>query len=193
MDRDDARAVRAASKGTGWAVREGTLSKRSHINVIHVYEFAGWLRLRVKPLVWDDLFWQIMGTEFSRKPSASRHFWGHNCPSPTIASFKLAGSDPQARAIETLSFADAKFANFSHVALTFADLMQMAEDTERQSDHVETEVVSLLATGKVQAACQICWDVQNNVRNASFVHKSLYDGIVVSFFERVLLWAKETE
>ena len=188
MSPEDTRAVRAASKGSGWVARAGTLSRRSADNALHVYEFAGWLQFRAKPFVWDEIFWDVMGIGFSRTPSPTRHFWGHSCLVPSTASAELTGSTPQERARRILSFAETTAGLCLDAPLTVAGLMQRAIYKGRETDYVELEVVEHLAAKDLKAARKICNDVLNKVRPVSFSHNIVHDGESFSFFQRALTW-----
>ena len=188
MSQTYSRAVRALSEGSGWVARAGTLSQRSAGHALHVFEFAGWLQFRAKPIIWDEVFWSVMGITFSRKPGPSRHFWGHSCLVPSIAAIELTGSTAQARAQDTLSFAETIAKSMKGAPLRLADLMQRAVVQPRANDHVETEVVEHLAAGELEAARKICRDVLRKARPVSFSHRIVHDGVSYSFFERASVW-----
>ena len=176
MDRNDACTERAAAEGTGWMALDGSLGKRGETNALRVYEFAGWLGLLVKPLIWDDIFWQVMGLEIARKPGASRHFRMLNCKVPIIGFVELTGITPKDCANETLGFSEKSMTDFADSALTLSDLLDKAVSHERRYDYVETEVVQHLASGNVTAARSICRDVINDLRTVSFRHNIVHYG-----------------
>lgn len=193
VDREYTRAVRAVAQKSGWAVREGTLSQRVAGNALHVYDFAGWLYFCAKPLIWDDIFWNIMGIEFERKPSPSRHYWGHSCKVPRIAVSKFKGNTNAQRAEQVLDFAEASKATLPERQLTLSGLLSIAVGHTRADDYVETEVVNRFADSENEQARLICRDVLENRRKVSFRHNIVHDGVASSFFERALKWVPETE
>ena len=183
-----ARGVRAEAEGSGWAMRQGTLSRISRGNAFHVYEFAGSLRFLAKPVLWDQIFWQIMHISFKRKPSPSRHFWGMNCKTPAISEHFLKGHKEYECAKEVLPFAESALFELPEVPLTLQMLRDRAQSHYRASDYVTAEVVELHANGQHSAAQAVCDAVLAGDRRCSFSYNTVRDGQSISFFELARDW-----
>lgn len=191
-DPDDAKALRTATKGTGWVARDGTMSRRSETTAYHVYDFAGWYRFMAKPLVWDDIFWKIMHFEFNRRPSPTRHFWGHACPVKSIRAERITGATAQDRASQALRFGALSIDRLAGIDLTVETLKKLAIERDRPDDFVEAEVVERFATGDVDGARAICGEVLGNKRRVSHVHHTTIDGVSHSFFDLAMKWSPAT-
>lgn len=183
-----ARGVRAEADGSGWAMRQGTLSRIHQGLALHVYEFAGSLRFLAKPVLWDQIFWQVMQITFKRKPSPSRHFWGMNCKTPAISEHSLKGLKEADCAKEVLPFAERAVRALPDAPLTLQVLSNRAFPHERAADFVTAEVVELHANGQHSAARAVCDAVLAGDRLCSFSYNTVRDGQSLSFFELARDW-----
>ena len=160
------RAVNRAAKKAGWIARAGTLSTRRDGIALQVYEFAGRLQFKAKPVVWDDIFWRIMQIAFARKPSPSRHWWGTACHVPILAVRPDAGGSAERIAAARLSFAEREAGRIG--TRDFARPPAQRYPPDRPTDFVVAEVVFHLANRNPRAAGDLCEQVITRQRTSSF-------------------------
>ena len=181
-----ARRVRQVAEGSDWAVREGTLSQNRGGKAFHVYHFADHAFLMAKPLIWDQIFWNVMGITFKRRPGASRHWWGGNCPVPKRDTTALKRGSATVRAARAFAFAEKGLRR-----LAGADLSRLPDlwhPTDRPGDFLIPQVIIRLAEGDAAGARRLAEDVVEGRTKASFNIRG-QDG--QSFFERVAKRAPE--
>lgn len=149
------RAVRAAAEGTGWRVSGGTLSRIEGENTFHASIFSNAMNFYAKPVIWDFVFWRILGSEVKRRPSATRHWSRFSCNVPIRGQGQVASGPPEAVARGLLEFADTEFRRTDH----FDHVPEARFFPDRDEDFQTARVLALLAREKIGASRCLAGDV----------------------------------
>lgn len=173
--------LREAVRGTGWATKQGTLSRVTDGLALHVYEFADFLRFRAKPVRWDRIFWNVLGIAVKEQPVPTRHFWGANCPTATLEVHRVLAKDATAAASETLGFADRAASRWTEAKARQSSTVAR-HGPEHASDFVMTEVVIALEAGDHDEARVICQEAMSGQRRVRYLAHNANQ----SFFEAAI-------
>ena len=171
-------AVREAAVGTGWQVREGALSVLDGAAAFHASIFADTMNFRAKPLIWNGIYWDIMGTVFARPPRATRHWTSLSLPVPIRAQALVRGSGAATAAAALVNFATAEKARVTDIAR----LPKVRFAPDRDADFQMARVVERLASGDQEGAARLADGVVSGRTRSIFTHNTPGG----SFFELAL-------
>lgn len=173
-----ASAVRTAAQDTDWKAREGALSSIRQGATFHAAIFSDTFNFYAKPLKWNEIYWTIMGTTFTRAPQPTRHWANLSLPVPIRAQARATGRDAAALAAALLRFADTE----RPLVRDIDRLPPVRFAPNRDEDFQMARIVERLAQGEIRGAARLARDVTGARVRSMYTH-STQDG---TFFELAL-------
>jgi hypothetical protein len=190
--RDLFKACRTVTKGTKWRSSQGVLfAERGgwflaahEMTKVHVAQT--FVRLCVKPMAIDPIFWDLVGEPQLRDQALSfRYFGALSAPCLIIGEFEISEEGGAAEiAARMLALVDAKLAEIAE-RWTVDDFLDGIRNAINPGRHFASTVTALLASGREQDALILCTEAMERRAAGGFVSKR------GSFPENAVAWIRE--
>ena len=172
------KAVRKAAKKSGWHCSQGDIFR----------ELDGWfigaslsvnrlrietrMRLAVKPMQADPIFWDIVGLEENASQSLSFRWFGRwTCPAPVLFDEEIAESDDLTDLddVTTRFLSRADDCLRSIQSFTIEEFLELCLGKPRPENYLAAEVSALIIMGKREEARAFCEQARREGHGGGFM------------------------
>lgn len=161
------KAVKAAAKGSGWRCSQGYVFREAGDWFVyatlgaHLPRRETNLRLWIKPMQIDPLFWRIVGLEGNAaQPLSFRVFGAWTCQPPRFFTTQLVETDgPEkatAAAADLIATADKQLPALDRY--TAEDFLALCQRVPRPENFLAARVTTLILLGRKDQARALCDD-----------------------------------
>lgn len=170
------KAVRLASKGSGWKSIEGCLFREqsgwffSVSPAVHIFEHLTKALIQAKPMSIDPIFWDIVGLPENRDLPLSFRFNGAwTCRGPYMGEITIDESkDVDAIARRFLNTADKELEKIKQQQPTEEFLRRCLESSDDSDHYLPCITTALIALGRTDEALSACKLAQQRANLGGF-------------------------
>ncbi|MDO5658474.1 MAG: hypothetical protein Q4G36_09160 [Paracoccus sp. (in: a-proteobacteria)] len=161
MSNEFSKTLRTAAKGSGWSVKQDTLSRRIGAYALDIHPrrgSVGCIEFRAKPAEWDYLLWSILHIKGNEKAPVSFHFWGaFTCDTPALIQQDIAADETDERKADQMVRLAAHVAQRADIWEGYDLGRAISNETPQQAYRYHmTRVVERICHNDRETAHEIC-------------------------------------